>query len=64
MWQVEPLRNRVFKGKGESRNTRRLDKNEVSDNEPSDKDEKHTFSLTTNFLRVGVRKNRTTGGKP
>ena len=47
MWQVESLRNRVSKGKGESRNTRRLDKNEVSDNEPSDKDEKHTFSLTT-----------------
>ena len=33
--------------KGESRNTRRLDKNEVSENEPSDKDEKHTFSLAT-----------------
>ena len=31
----------------ESRNTRRLDENEVSDNAPSDKDEKRTFSLTT-----------------
>ena len=47
MWQEEPLRNRVSKGKGESRNTRRLDEKEVSDNEASGKAEKHTFSLTT-----------------
>ena len=47
MWQVEPLRNRVSKGKRESRNTRRLDENEVSDKEPSNKDVKHTFSLST-----------------
>ena len=47
MWQEEPLRNRVSIGKGESRNTHPLDEKEVSDNEPSDKDEKHIFSLTT-----------------
>ena len=35
------------KGKGESRNTRRLNENEVSDNEPSNKDVKHKFSLST-----------------
>ena len=41
MWQGERLRNRVSNGKRESRNTRRLNENEVSDNEPTDKDEKH-----------------------
>ena len=51
-----------LKGKRESRNTRRLDENEVSDNAPSDKGEKHTFSLTTKqslkkkpLLRVKAR---------
>ena len=62
MWQEEPLPNRVSKGRRESRNTRRLDENEVSDNEPRDKDKKHTFSLTAKqslkskpLLRVKAR---------
>ena len=37
----------MSKGKRGSRNTHRLDENEVSDNKPSDKDVKHTFSLST-----------------
>ena len=41
------FRNRVSKDKERSRNTCRLDENEVSDNEPRDEDEKHTFSLST-----------------
>ena len=40
MWQEEPLRNRESKDKRESRDTRRLDENEVSDNKQSDKYEK------------------------
>ena len=46
----------------ESRNTRRLDENEISDNAPSDKGGKHTFPLTVKkslkkkpLLRVKAR---------
>ena len=52
MWQEEPLRNRVSNGKGERRNTRCLDENQVTDNEPSDKDEKH---IPSRWLDTGSR---------
>ena len=37
----------MSKDKGESRNTSRLDENEVFGNKFSDEDEKHTFLLST-----------------
>ena len=54
MWQDEPLLNRVSKGKRGSRNTRRLDENEVCDNEQSDNFEKpRTGSSLDEKLRTG-----------